>query len=550
MKIDIFNINDFIRVNHCKEVTNPIFFNFDKTPSIGGLFDPEIFGYTTEERKNMFGYIDLKGKFIHPAIYKILNGRMGSIRDIISGIKYAVVANGKIKIVDEDFKGAQTGLSFIYDNFDQIDWINELDEEEMASMDKKTRLKFIKSIKKDEFFVDKWLVLPPYYRDENTESSTMGDIVNKLYKELLSKCKSLKSGFGFDSFGEEVKLRIQNLIKTIYDITLGPLTGKSYDEKNNELVGDSKNSLFRRHVLGKFIDYTTSNVITAPANSDAVDGDHLQAPFGHCLYPLRTVMSLFKPFFVHEVGDYLTSVLSDLKASLYQQIKKIDMNQFSADKVDKLLSKFIKSEYGIDDPIIYEFVGTDNTKKGMYLTIEEYKTEQDAREKKNAVVRPYTYFDLLYISALEIVKDKHCYNTRYPVANNQNIYPTRVKVASTTKTRKVWLRYPAEFDSEPVLFENYPYIDFDGNKERKSSLYYELYNVMIIGNGHLKSLGADYDGDMIYTKPIFSKEANDEAERLIFSKTNLLNASGEVSRGLTQIGKDCVLGIYELTRDD
>lgn len=55
---------------------------------------------------------------------------------------------------------------------------------------------------------------------------------------------------------------------------------------------------------------------------------------------------------------------------------------------------------------------------------------------------------------------------------------------------------------------------------------------------------------MIYTKPIFSKEANDEAERLIFSKTNLLNASGEVSRGLTQIGKDCVLGIYELTRDD
>ena len=64
-----------------------------------------------------------------------------------------------------------------------------LDEEEMSSMDKKTRLKFIKSIKKDEFFVDKWLVLPPYYRDENTESSTMGDIVNKYYKELLNKCK-------------------------------------------------------------------------------------------------------------------------------------------------------------------------------------------------------------------------------------------------------------------------------------------------------------------------------------------------------------------------
>lgn len=55
---------------------------------------------------------------------------------------------------------------------------------------------------------------------------------------------------------------------------------------------------------------------------------------------------------------------------------------------------------------------------------------------------------------------------------------------------------------------------------------------------------------MIYTKPVFSKEANEEAERLIYKKTNLLNASGEASRGLTQIGKDCVLGIYELTRDE
>lgn len=550
MKIDIFNINDFIRVNHCKEVTNPVFFNFDKTPSIGGLFDPEIFGYTTEERKSIFGYIDLKGKFIHPAIYKILNGRMGSIRDIISGIKYAVVANGKIKIVDEDFKGAQTGLSFIYDNFDYIEWINEFDEEEMSSMDKKTRLKFIKSIKKDEFFVDKWLVLPPYYRDENTESSTMGDIINKYYKELLNKCKSLNTGFGFDSFGEEVKLRIQNILKTIYDITLGPLTGKSFDDKSNELVGDSKNSLFRRHILGKFVDYTTSNVITAPANSDATDGDSMQAPFGHCVYPLRTVLSLFKPFFVNEVGDYLTQVLTDLKAGLYQQIKKIDMNQYSADKVDKLLTKFIKSEFGMDDPIVYEFVGTDNKKKVIYLTIDEYKTKEDAEKQINAVSRPYTYLDLLYISALKITKDKHCYNTRYPVTNNQNIYPTKVKVASTVRTRSVWLRYPTEMENEPVLFKEYPYIDFENNKERKPSVYYEMYNVMIIGNGHLKSLGADYDGDMIYTKPVFSKEANEEAERLIYKKTNLLNASGEASRGLTQIGKDCVLGIYELTRDE
>ena len=41
-------------------------------------------------------------------------GRMGSIRDILAGDKYAVIANGKITIVDEDFKGADTGLDFLY----------------------------------------------------------------------------------------------------------------------------------------------------------------------------------------------------------------------------------------------------------------------------------------------------------------------------------------------------------------------------------------------------------------------------------------------------
>jgi len=53
---------------------------------------------------------------------------------------------------------------------------------------------------------------------------------------------------------------------------------------------------------------------------------------------------------------------------------------------------------------------------------------------------------------------------------------------------------------------------------------------------------------MLYFKPVFSKEANDEAEKLIWKKTNLFNASGTVSRGLSKISKECVMGLFELTK--
>ena len=62
-------------------------------------------------------------------------------------------------------------------------------------------------------------------------------------------------------------------------------------------------------------------------------------------------------------------------------------------------------------------------------------------------------------------------------------------------------------------------------------------------------LVGDYDGDMLYMRALFTKEANDEAEKLIWAKTNMLNAQGEPSRGLSKIGKECVLGLYELTKE-
>ena len=67
--------------------------------------------------------------------------------------------------------------------------------------------------------------------------------------------------------------------------------------------------------------------------------------------------------------------------------------------------------------------------------------------------------------------------------------------------------------------------------------------------GCIKSLGADYDGDMMFFRGLFTKEANEEAAKMIWKKTNWFSADGSLSRGLTKISKDCTLSLYELTKN-
>ena len=555
MKLDLFNIDDFVRVNNCPQVTSPIFWNYDTTPNSEGLFSYELFGTSDEERKNIFGYIDLKGHYIHPLIWLMIQKRMGALGDVMNGIKYAVIADGKIKYVDEDFKGAETGIDFLYEHYEEINWIDAIEEAEIDSIDKKTRLKFIKSLKKDEFFITKWLVLPPFYRAESSTNRSMGDNINKLYKELLTRVNGMNLGFSFDIFGAETKLRIQNILKDIYLSTCSPISGKNLifekGKQEGELKGTSKNSMIRKHLLGKNVDWSASNVITSPHNSNANTPDEKPVPYGYSRFPMSTLVSMFQPFYVQYISDMLADYLNEFRAEYANKIKKIDIGQFNADNVEKLLKKYIKAPNSRNDQIKIEFTGTDGNDYTISLALYEFKTKEDAVANKNFLARPMTLTDIIYIASKATLSDKHVYVTRFPIANFQNIYPAKIKVLTTTKTRKLYVRFFGINKTEIAYFDDYPTMP----KFNTAAMKYDgedidsnLYDVMICGNAYLATIGGDYDGDMLYMRAVFTQEANVEAEKLIWAKTNMLNAKGEVSRGLAEIEKECVIGLFELTK--
>ena len=410
MKIDLFDIDEFIKMNHLQEVTSPIGLTATKMPNPNGIFSYEIFGYTTEERKNIFAYIDLRGHYFHPQCLKVLN-RMGTLGKIAIGEKYAVIADRKIHPVDKeqlkDFPDAETGTEFFYNNWEKIDWskasvltTDKTQDMDELSIDKKNRLKFFKYLKKNEAFVTKWLVLPPYYRDFNTEDTTMGDDINKVYKELILKTMALKKGFadefGFSSVGAMTKGRIQDLIGILYDISLGPITGKTIDINTKEMAGNSKRSLIKRNLIGRFLDFSASSVITSPVSSQTETVDDF-SKYGTVQLPLQTFMAMYKPFFINECQRALEVAAEAGIEDAPHDIKKIDNSQWSLSEVDKIITRFIKSASEKDEPIEFSFINSDNEESAFAALCTEYDEHHN-----ELVTRPMTYLDLFYIAAEKI----------------------------------------------------------------------------------------------------------------------------------------------------
>ena len=571
MKLDLFDIEEFIKINKLQEVTSPIGLSSDKMPNPNGIFSYEIFGYTTEERKNQMAYIDLRGVYFHPQCVKSIS-RMGVLGKILSRDKYAVVVNKKIHPVNKDeldkYPDAETGVEFYYNNWDEINWnsasillkdTTESDDE--LSIDKKNRIKLFRYLKKSEAFCKYWLVMPPYYRDFNTnDDTTLGDDINKIYKELILKTLALKKGFvddfGFSSVGAMTKARIQDLLGILYDMGLNPISGKSVDINTSELKGNVKRSVIRKNLIGRFLDFAASSVIASPISSVTETVDDF-AHFGQVQLPLQTFMAMYKPFFLNYCFEFLETTLGNIEERKNEiGFKEIDKTQFSIDVIDKYITRFIKTAADKDTPITAEVIESDGSQSLVFLDM-----------IINEEVVPMTFFDLFYIAADEIAKDKYALVTRFPLAENLNIYPSKIRLMSTQNTYKATLCKNV-YSSQPLaeVYNHYPYINRNNTVKKinkmcdhpyyknkvyvvKPEPYYEMCRAAVVGNGHIKAMNADYDGDTLFFRGLFTKEANAEAEKMVWNKVNFFGADGKLRRGISLIGGDCTVAIYELTAD-
>lgn len=536
MKIWLLDEEKFVNINNLKEVTNPVSFERGMIPTEDGLFSNTIFGMNIYDRRHTWAYIDLKNHYLNPKAYITLKSLNRAFEAVIYGTKKFIIKDG---ILVEDENG-DTGIEWLYKNWEKIDF------KKNDSNKRNSRIDMLKNHSKDEIFCTKWAVCPAFYRDVNLQSNSSGrpkvPEINDVYTAILRNVNMVETGTNFDFMINSIIGKTQMLLIDIYNMMKEKINGK--------------NGYLRRSILGKSIDYCARIVITAtPYDNNSVEDQHIN--FQYTGVPLSHCCAQLTPFIIWWLNQYFRTRIINHKDQfpvldgdgnrVYVHLDNPE-TVFNDDYIDKNLSRWINNPSSrfdlIELPIRKEDKERFKIKTPRYLSLEGYSyttttmARQAAKNHSNSegslVNRPITWTDLLYMAASEVSEDKHVEITRYPMLDYLGTFFSRIYVISTRKTIPMIIN--------DTLYETYPLVDLNTPKGRIEASFIDSYKICPL---YLPGLDGDHDGDQITSKIIFSKEANEDAERIMSSKSNILTIDGGSIRS---IGNEGIQTLYTLTK--
>jgi len=413
LEIEPLDIDRFVRVNECKEITNPIIFYHGNRPTQDGLLSESIFGITTEERAGIYGYINLSEQFIHPFFYKIWLKLDKNLRACIYETDNFRLDKDGYLVLDPN---GENGLPFLIKNQARLGFKNTKKTDMLTAL--------LKARKEGWLFVDKLLVIPPYYRDIDTKGSGKIGVgeVNKLYMSVINTVRALRDAtdYGFESKGPS-RGRVQDLLMEVYNwFTVGESV------IGGEHTGSGifkKFGVMRRSVMSKTTDNSARLVISAPKINVESRKDFI-TDLDHGSLPLSAACATLYPFMIYQLNRIFNNEFNGRRlypwAHKNGTVEYVELDnpilQFSDDRFDAEMNEFI---HGYGNRFKMITVTTKDGRemplgfKGYHITEEEYA--QGKRESANVIERPMTWVDVLFMAANAANEGKHYIVTRYPV---------------------------------------------------------------------------------------------------------------------------------------
>ncbi len=464
-----------------KPVTNPISFEREGIPTDDGLFSPEIFGNTVEERKHKYGYIKLNTKIIHPVIYGVLTSLQQNIDKCCMGEGcWKVTDHGdliKLKDDDPEANPEHTGMDWFIKNLPKIKFRKN------KSRQRSERIDLLNTFTQYEYIIDKWIVLPVYYRDvEYTGGVKKIPKINKEYQNLLRYAKSLEdTTFAFMS--NNAKYNLQKTTIRIHEYF--------------RQILEKSHGFFKQNVVGKNPDYGHRSVISCMLLDQYDTPDEVPIDTEHCGIPLAEVCVTLYPFIMKWVNNYFTELFetSGTQHTVLSTSGKVVMTElynpmedYQPDVIKKRIDKWIDNYETRFEPIMVSYKNPDTGDivkapivfKGRPYDIRHPENDSDSPISNRAM----TWTDVLYIAACEVSEDKHTWVTRYPLVSYTGIFPCGIHVLSTVKTTPIKLKVNGVEREYPY----YPVVEPNATPERISIAFNDTLNM---DNSLLDSIGGD-----------------------------------------------------------
>ena len=527
MKLDLFNVDDFVELNDLEDCTSGVLFQRGGVPHPKGLVSNEIFGITVQSRKETFAYINLYGRFFHPHVYKVVRSVFRNIDKIIAGDEFYSINKEGILVLDRDH--GSTGIDFLYENWDKISWKKSGEDDDSLSVGMRSeRMGFLNLVPRDEAFLTKIPVIPVFYRDikTGTKGGKTGDI-NNYYANLIRLATLMQNRemFGFQ-FGTTI-FNIQQILVSIYDL---------FKQKLHK-----KNGMIRKFLMGKTIDNAVRTVITAPTYHSERPDD-MMVDFYNCAIPISQICALAYSFMMAWIKGFIEReiIQNSLEKIVYnpnndkieKTVKLQDPAAYFNEKwIENLMDAYIRDPSSRFNKIEIPVTGT--TKK-YYLHLSGKRMGNKA-DLASTVYRPMTVTDLLYIASTEVTKDKMAMVTRYPISDEFSIFCNYIRVNSTTRTEPMMIN--------GRVYKWYPVIEQDIPRYRMASLFIDSLQ---FSNSYLEGIGGDYDGDQCTVKILYSQEANEEIKKYVHGVGNFINATGKMIR---VVESEAVQTFYTMTKD-
>lgn len=517
----------FITLNGWEPTVDPISFEKGMMPSSGGLFSTDIFGMSTDDRKNKFSYIDLKRKYITPKAYIALKSVNRKFESVVYGSKKFKIENGELV---EDESGG-TGMNWLYANWSKLKF------DKTDSAQKNERVDILTQTKKNLIFMDNFIVIPAFYRDVNMQQASSGSPrvpeINDIYNNILRNVNLIEAENNFDFMVNALIGKTQQLIVDVYNHLKGKV--------------EKKNGYLRKFVMGKSVDYCSRVVITA---SDAryESWDKQPIDFEHTGCPLVFCLSMLTPFVLWWVKGYFKTELENAQnkypivlkngKTVYVRLESPEV-YFNNDYIEKVLQRFIDQPSSRFDKIEIPIKKEDKEKYGItypvYMKFRGRNASVTTMSKQgNFMERPLTWTDVFFMAAMDVQEGKHVMITRFPLLDYLGMVFTKIFVMSTRNT------IPMVINDH--LYEYYPVVDLSTKNTDIESLFIDSLKIYPI---YLKAIGGDHDGDQTTARILFTPEANGDAERIMKAKTNIISINGEPIR---YIGNEGSQTLYTMTR--